>query len=218
MKKAKYMLPLLLSLLLTSCGNHPPLYQEDWHINTLELADEYFPKYFEKIETILNEYDIQYENEYSNQVDKQAKVKSYRTTYTISETVYMKVELNYLINSKYMFSDIKCDLYYNVTTEEDMLNIPQKYIDVMKDITNFCGNNCVGDEFNNKYSKLKEKYLNGDTHSSGWGNEYLLVATYGSLYPDTLPSMGINMDYKTDKYRLDFILWDYLTDTNIWNK
>lgn len=217
MKKLICMLSLLASvLLMTSCG--VKTWQDDWHIDTLELADEYFPKYFEKIETILNEYDIQYENEYSEQVNEQFKCKYYITTYTISETVYMKVKLDYENNRHHAFSKIMCDLYYNVTTEEDMLNIPQKYIDVMKDITDFCGNNCVGDEFNNKYSELKEDYFNGDTYSSDLGNEYLLIVTFGSLYPDNLPSMGIDMDFKDDEYRLDFILWDYLTDTNIWDK
>ncbi len=57
MKKRTWMLSLLSSvLLLTSCTNK--WVQQDLHINTLELADEYFPKYFDEIENTLQKNDV----------------------------------------------------------------------------------------------------------------------------------------------------------------
>ena len=218
MKKIKYMLPLLLSLLLTSCS--PDIQQRDWHINTLELADEYFPKYFDAIEHILQKNNVQYEKEYHEQVigkNKWDKSKYYIAKYIISEMDYFeaKFEFDYWINNGSFFN-FKFMKY--AMTEEEMLSLPQSYINVMIGVNDFCAYNLLGtgEEFNTYFDEIKEKYLDGETDDSIIN--YLSIFTGKTLYRDLPPARGINLHFNDEEYKLVFYLKDFLTDINIWDK
>ncbi|MCH5171442.1 MAG: hypothetical protein J1F31_01220 [Erysipelotrichales bacterium] len=219
MKKAKYMLPLLLSLLLTSCS--PDLRQNDWHINTLELADEYFPKYFDAIESSLQINNIKYEKEYSESIERNEK--RYNITYCVSNKIYYEFLFRFkLLSWKSSESLINCTFYYNVDTEEEMFSLPQGYINVMIDVNDFCTNNYLGtgEKFNTYFDKLKEKYLNGETDSllTIKDKNYSYIATGEMLYRDLYPRRGVNLSYNDEEYDLRLYLCDYLTDINIWDK
>lgn len=222
MKKKKLILISLLPLLLTSCS--PDIQQRDWHINTLELADEYFPKYFDAIEHILQKNNVQYEKEYHEQVvgkNKRNKSKYYISKYIISEMDYFeaKFEFDYWINngSFLNFNFVKYAVF-----EEEMLRLPQNYINVMIDVTDFCTNNFLGtgEKFNTYFDKLKEKYLNGETDNllTIRDKNYSYIATGEKLYRDLSPRRGVNLSYNDEEYDLRLYLCDYLTDINIWDK
>ncbi|MCH5180716.1 MAG: hypothetical protein J1F32_05855 [Erysipelotrichales bacterium] len=219
MKQKKLVLILLSLLLLTSC-NHPQLRQDDWHINTIELADEYFPKYFDAIEQILQKNSIQYEKEYFEQVNgqkKQNQCKHYIAKYNISDTTYFKAELefDYWINNG---SCISFSFINDAITEEEVFNISQTYIDVMIYVTNFCSYNFLGkgDGFNSLYEKLKVKYCE-EKYSINNPPQYKIYATE-KTWEETPPFRGYGLDNNDGLYNMDIFLIDYLTDINIWDK
>ncbi len=200
---------LLTTLLLTSCKDYT---QKDWHINTIELADEYFPKYFEAIEESLSKNNIKYEKEY-NEDDFKPKCKCYNASYYISEDIYFKFSFNY----EKKFNIIDCIFCYNLVTEEQALNLPQSYINVMIDTVNFCSHNFLGtgEMYNTFYDEVKERHAKDEVNNKI--EKKLIVSVY-ETYEDALPTRRLSLDFANEEYNLEIYLYDYLTDINIWNK
>lgn len=153
MKKRKYINWVVIMLIASSCTDAT---QKDWHIKTMELADEYFPKYFAHVEEKLLEKDISYEKEYREEYFSKNKVKLYELKYFVTEKIYFYFSYWYDNN----LGSVDSAFVYRVETEEEMMNLPQKYIDVMIDVVNFCSYNFygTGEKYNTQYPELKEEY------------------------------------------------------------
>ena len=209
------LLPLL--LLFTACGK--PECQEDGHIDTIELADKYFPKYFQAVEESLEKNNIQYEKEYSellgSDISKYANgTKCYKIKYHILETL----GFNFTYWFDYPCNDIECVFYYKTPNEDDLYNIPEKYINVMMDVVNFCSHNYLGTgkTYYSYYEKMKDKLSKGDTNSQD--DNYFDIYVQESESKDHVrPSKGIEIKYQEEIYLFRMYLYDYLTDINIWD-
>ncbi len=209
--KKRIGLILLTTMLLTSCRK---IYnQKNWHINSVELADEYFPKYFEAIEESLSKNNIEYEKKYSKKINKEYKWKYYLATYNISKNIYFY----FIYEFDKKTSDVDCYFHYKLTTEEQALNLPQSYINVMIDTVNFCSHNFLGtgEMYNTFYDEVKEKYKKNEINGTYKKYSKILI---GEKYDSPLPSRGINLYFANEEYNLEIYLYDYLTDINIWNK
>ncbi len=213
MKKRTWMLSLLSSvLLLTSCTSK--WVQQDWHINTLELADEYFPKYFDEIEEILQKNDVMYKKEYTEKVDPYTKF--YMAKYYVTESLFYEVTLFYDCRST-AYSIILFGLIYTLATEEEAFNISQNYMNIIIDVTDFCCNNLLGtgEKINTLYDEAKEKYINGE-HLNVKDEKYVFVEE--RMWEETPPDRWIEVRFKDNEYNVVIGLQDYLTDVNIWDK
>lgn len=134
---------MLLSIVFMSSCDSPNIFQMDWHINNLELADEYFPKYFEAIEDSLKRNNFKYEKEYSEKNHEQY-AKIYNATYFITDTILFKTTFYFdcRFNNRYTYlSAIEFRLYYESQMADEVLNLSQNYINVMEDVTHFCSYN-----------------------------------------------------------------------------
>ena len=143
--KKRILILLLLPLLLLFTACEKPYWPEDRHIDTIELADKYFPKYFQAVEESLEKNNIQYEKEYSELLGSDISeyaigTKDYKIKYHISETIYF--DFMYGVGS--FTNHINCVFYYKTPNEDDLYNIPEKYINVMMDVVNFCSHNYLG--------------------------------------------------------------------------
>ncbi len=217
LKKRTWMLSLLSSvLLLTSCTNK--WVQQDWHINTLELADEYFPKYFDEIEEILQKNDVMYKKEYTEKVDPYTKF--YMAKYYVTESLFYEVTLFYdcSFNCRSTAdSNILFGLIYTLATEEEAFNIPQNYMNIIIDVTDFCCNNFLGtgEKINTLYDEAKAKYTNGE-HLNVKDEKYVFVEE--RMWEETPPDRWIEVRFKDNEYNVMIGVDDYLTDVNIWDK
>lgn len=209
--KKKSILLLITMILTTSCSKD--LSQKDWHITTFELADEYFPKYIEFVETSLSNNNIQYEKEYEEENCNNDRIKYYRLKYSISIMSYY----SFIFSYRGTHGIIDCSFYYKTTSENEVLNIPQNYINVMTDVVDFCSNNfCgTGEQYNTYLSTIKSRYELGDFDAPL--TRYQCVQE-GETYTNLPCRRGINLFFNEKEYNLGVYLIDYLTDVNIWDK
>lgn len=208
--KKRILLLLLLSNLMTSCKKY---HQKDWHIKTYELADVYFPKYFEEIEKFLLINDITYEKDFSELLDNEINMKYYNACYTVSEKINFEFRFVFSLNHCHF----NCKFNKHSSNEYDAFHSLQKYINVMIDTVNFCSHNFLGtgEMFNTWYDEVKKKYLNNEI--DGIFGKYLKISA-GENYRDLLPTRGIDFCFTDQEYNLEIYLVDYLTDVNIWDK
>ena len=215
MKKIR-ILSMLSLVLLTSCriGRQIEInYPSEWRIDTLELADEYFPKYFEMVEKSLANNDIEYEKKYSEWYYPKKNYKYYMASYYITDNIYYKF--------KYSFREIKgtieSEFNYKMATEEEIFSIPQKYFNVMTEVTNFCTYNFLGtgDEFNILYNNAELRYSKGEITRETKGYHWIIS---GNSYDDFYMDKTVQLYFKDSEYNLVVCLDDYLLDANVWNK
>ncbi|MCH5171771.1 MAG: hypothetical protein J1F31_02935 [Erysipelotrichales bacterium] len=220
MKKRIGMLVLLSTLLLTSCRDDSEYVQKDWHINTIELANEYFPKYFEFVENSLLENDIQFEKEYYEHDNKESN-KRCTVVYNITDSIFFSATFSYNYNvNNYSYIEL---YFYNksATKEEALNNIPQNYINVMIDVNDFCANNFLGtgEAYNSYYNEVVEKHNNKDfSYVSEDSTCFVAYVSNRISNSESLPYRDIQISAENDIYEIRFRLIDYLTDINIWNK
>lgn len=217
MKKA--ILLAILSILLTSCFGEYHITQDNWHINTLELADEYFPKYFDIIENSLHKNDIRYEKIYNERIvdwKGEHMDKYYSAKYSISETIYFTFSVDYNFRSN-KYSSVDCMFIYNSATKEEMITMPQSYVNIMMDVTNFIAYNLLwtGDEFKAHFNEVKDK-LQNDEYS--WGTSDHFGIGVSEQKHDYLLYRSVSLTYYESKYSFQMVLNDYLTDMYIWDK
>ena len=214
MKKLIWMPILLSTLLLTSCGSN--IRQRDWHINTLELANEYFPKYFDMIEESLEKNNIRYEKKKGEEIiewkDKFVD-KYYYTNYYISETIYYTISFDYNIEAP-NYSSLTCLFVYNSAIEEEIVNLSPNYINVMRDINNLCAYNFfgTGEKYKTYYDEVKIKLQNKQFDN---GSSSI------SVYEEKLDydiHREVSLICKNDQFDFLMSLKDYITDINIWDK
>ncbi len=220
MKKKIFAIPMLLSIIfMNSCGG-PNIYQKDWHINNLELADEYFPKYFEAIEDSLKRNNFQYEKEYTEEVNE-PYTKFYNAIYFITDTIFFRTYFcfDYSFNNKITYSshfDFK--LFYKSQMEKDVLNLSQNYINVMEDVTHFCSYNFL--ETNGKYKEFYEE-IKEEYECKGYSQDNPPISSIYKqemTWEETPPLRYVKLYYENEIYNLVIGLYDNLTDINIWDK
>ncbi len=220
MKKKIFAVTMLLSIIfMNSCGGHD-IYQKDWHINNLELADEYFPKYFDAIEDSLKRNYFQYKKEYYEELDE-PYTKFYNAKYYITDTIFLKTRFyfDYSFNNKFTYSSsFNFRLFFESQSEEDVLNLSENYINVMEDVTHFCSNNFydTNGKYKEFYDEIKEEYKkegysqdNPPTHS--FYKEEL-------TWEEAPPWRYVQLYYENETYGLVMYISDILTDINIWDK
>ncbi len=135
MKSKLCIIPFLLSFtLMCSCSYYPP-HQKDWHITTFELADKYFPKYFDTIENFFIEYEITFEKEcYEQVIDSK---KKYENIYYFSDLMSLDCIFNYR-GDAHLGSYFILTFNYKSNNLNEILSFSQNYINVFSDIINFC--------------------------------------------------------------------------------
>lgn len=215
MNKRKYINWVVIMLIASSCAD---ITQKDWHIDTIELADEYFPRYFEHVEERLLVHNISYKKEYKEEYFMKNKDKLYELKYFVTEKYFFNFSYWYDSN----LGSINCSFVYRVETEEEMMNLPQKYIDVMIDVVNFCSYNFygTGEKYNTQYLELKEEYQSKREEILQYNGEngYKEITVADKPFEDFIPFRGFILTLKETEYRLAICLTDYLTDINIWSE
>ncbi len=213
MKKKIFIIPIILSITLLSSCSTP--HQKDWHIATIDLADKYFPKYFDAIESSLKRNNFIYEKEYNENYYFEL-FKEYCYTYYISDLIFFSVKFQYEITDTY-YSRIYFLLNYESTNADDILNISLNYINVMEDTIKFCSNYFKDSNqkykifYDNLVEKCKKKGIPKNDFFTKEETEFTI------LKPLILRSVYIGSSSSSKNYYVQMGLRDYLNDANIWD-
>ncbi|MCH5180736.1 MAG: hypothetical protein J1F32_05955 [Erysipelotrichales bacterium] len=215
MKIRIWTLSLLSILLLTSCESES---HKKWHISAVEgfdLADEYFPNFFEAIEESLQKNSIQYEKEYDEKI--YTLDKDFNANYYISDTIYFNFKFRYRVGLGALSLFIG-QFHYKSATVDEVFNLSQCYLNVMIDITDFCAYHFLGtgDIYNSYLNEIKEKHLE---------DKYVeRIPGVSAIWVEEKPKQGVppyrelSLSIKDNLYDLSLYLTDNLTDINFWDK
>ena len=217
MKRKFVILLLIISTTLVSCSDLMLYVQKDWHINNLNLAEEYFPKYFNFIENDLHENNIQYEIFYRER-DYYPENKHYDISFNITETKYFTGTFTYSYRRGY-FSSFHFYFIYKNANINEIYELPQKYLKIMADVNDFCSNNFLGFgyDYYNLYDDIIKKYQDNDYlhYSTELDNYLYLTSDRVDECLDTYRAVELSISGEIGTFSI--YLRDYFTDINIWD-
>lgn len=207
MKKRAFII-LLFMLLLQGC-----FFEKKWHINSLELADEYYPKYFQAIENSLDTNGIQYSKKLTEWISHAGDEKCYLVSYYVSKDIYYAFKFEATSD----FGTIECNFFYNNLTKNDLLNISDNYLNVLDDTITFCCDKTnYGKNYKQLFEELKETYFSSNNDSTQTQKEFTVSQPLKN--GDNYYRKKIELSMENDSGNLKFCLYDSLLDKNIYNE
>lgn len=205
----KLLLTSLLLCILSSCGKVENI-NENWHINTLDMAKVYFLKYYEHFEKVLNDNNLDYVKKFDVYF-KGASEGFSNNIYYIGDDV--KYDVCYTFNSSNpQYSRMSFSIDYNTTSIENILNIPQIYKDIMLDLIFFSSLEMqeIEYDFDPLLEAIGEKYASGRANSfSGYG---ILKLGADDEYTNSW------LEFNNESFKLTLHYSGFLTDINIWDQ
>jgi hypothetical protein len=189
-------------------------WQEDFHINSYELAQEYFPKYIESASQIMDKYNIEYTLETRIHHMKKDDSSYFYYTYTIDDDFLIQITMFYDdIEAEY--SNFTVHLQYKTETLPQTREVCEEYSDMVNEIIYFFGYNVP--EIGGLHLKLYENVLqefDGSDLAIKW--RYRDNRLFGVIWKGCYVALSF-LD-ESQKYQVCLYGGFYLSDKNVWEE
>jgi hypothetical protein len=216
--KKNVMVAITLSVLLSSTAllSGCNRYQEDFHITTIELAEEYFPKYAEGVSKIIDRYIDEYTWEQNNDDSVFSGVFYQRYVYTVSSDFHIDLVLAFHSELHAEQSSFGISLHYKETQEDydKLKEICNTYGKMLREIGKFCGNDVPKSEntFSNLYYWAYIDYQLATKTKVGFAEWNRFINEHEGDY------VQVYIEEDTQKYGISFGSAFYLSDKNVWEE
>lgn len=197
--------------------------QEDYCVQSIEEAKEYFPDYIPGVNAIVESYGREYSFEQSEE-DENFNIApaSYvlYNCYSFSENLYLELALIYWESSdrESNYSHFLLKLCYNQAEKlEDLEKITSDYSEMLYKISDYCGHNIPGDEqtFLSAYQTARKKFDNSRMDDTGIKWSYTIKNQ--SLFSYEWEGDFLSITYKNNTARYYLIMQSgyFLSDKNL---